>query len=139
MLSQLISKVIIRSSFNLSVRRLSHEYVPKHKKTTNYEIQVLQQFIDSVNKVLVLTGAGISTESGIPDYRSEGVGLYDRKGHKPIEYQDFLKSDAIRRRYWARNYCGTYFCHSPSLFNARPFIKNVETLRFVRHFYSISI
>ncbi|XP_054169277.1 NAD-dependent protein deacylase Sirt4-like [Oppia nitens] len=82
------------------------EFVPKHRKVTNIEIKLLQQFMDSTDRVLVLTGAGISTESGIPDYRSEGVGLYDRKGHKPIQYQDFLRSDDIRRRYWARNYCG---------------------------------
>ena len=112
MFLQILSKVINKSLFKKNVRNLSalsaesHEYVPKHKKATNYEIQVLQQFINSVNKLLVLTGAGISTESGIPDYRSEGVGLYDRKGHKPIQYQDFLKSDTLRRRYWARNYSG---------------------------------
>ena len=113
----MLLKLIISSGLKTSSRRLSalnaetHEYVPKHKKATNYEIQVLQQFVNSVNKVLVLTGAGISTESGIPDYRSEGVGLYDRKGHKPIQYQDFLKSDTLRRRYWARNYCGIDFSH----------------------------
>lgn len=99
----------------VSVRHLSavtaqiiSEFVPKHQKATNDEIQVLQQFVRSKDKLLVLTGAGISTESGIPDYRSEGVGLYDRKGHKPIQYQDFVKSDSIRRRYWARNYFGNH-------------------------------
>ena len=121
-LSKVVSKVIrleilktgpIGSSFGVSVRHSSalnaqiiNEFVPKHQKASNNEIQVLQQFITSKDKILVLTGAGISTESGIPDYRSEGVGLYDRKGHKPIQYQDFLKSDLIRRRYWARNYYG---------------------------------
>ncbi|CAG2163692.1 unnamed protein product [Oppiella nova] len=82
------------------------QFVPKHQKVTTDEIRAFQQFMDRNSQVLVLSGAGISTESGIPDYRSEGVGLYDRKGHKPIQYQDFLRSDGIRRRYWARNYCG---------------------------------
>lgn len=50
--------------------------------------------------------AGISTESGIPDYRSEGVGLYARKNHKPIQHQEFVKSAEARKRYWARNYIG---------------------------------
>lgn len=33
----------------------------------------------------IILGAGISTESGIPDYRSEGVGLYQRSNHKPVQ------------------------------------------------------
>ena len=36
----------------------------------------VQEFLEPVKRLLVLTGAGISTESGIPDYRGEGVGLY---------------------------------------------------------------
>lgn len=44
--------------------------------------------------------------TGIPDYRSEGVGLYARTNHKPIQYQQFLKSAKTRQRYWARNYVG---------------------------------
>lgn len=53
-----------------------------------------------------ISGAGISTESGIPDYRSEGVGLYARSTNRPIQYQDFVKYADIRQRYWARNYVG---------------------------------
>eukprot|EP01137_Pigoraptor_chileana_P006078 Opistho-2@50026 len=53
-----------------------------------------------------MTGAGISTESGIPDYRSPGVGLYDRANHKPITYMEFTRDHARRRRYWARSYIG---------------------------------
>lgn len=51
-------------------------------------------------------GAGISTESGIPDYRSEGVGLYQRSNHKPIQHPEFVKSHQTRKRYWARNFLG---------------------------------
>ncbi|XP_076643981.1 NAD-dependent protein deacylase Sirt4 isoform X2 [Halictus rubicundus] len=54
----------------------------------------------------ILTGAGISTESGMPDYRSENVGLYARSNRKPVLYKDFCASDDIRKRYWARNYIG---------------------------------
>lgn len=43
---------------------------------------------------------------GIPDYRSEEVGLYARTNHKPIQYQEFLKYSHIRQRYWARNFVG---------------------------------
>lgn len=44
--------------------------------------------------------------AGIPDYRSEDVGLYARSNHKPIQYIEFLKSEKARQRYWARNYVG---------------------------------
>ena len=42
------------------------------------EVQQLQEFVLKSKRLLVITGAGLSTESGIPDYRSEGVGLYAR-------------------------------------------------------------
>ncbi|MFJ8698835.1 NAD-dependent protein deacetylase [Streptomyces ardesiacus] len=53
--------------------------------------------------VLVLSGAGISTESGIPDYRGEGGSL---SRHTPMTYQDFTGSPEARRRYWARSHLG---------------------------------
>ncbi|MEU9037416.1 Sir2 family NAD-dependent protein deacetylase [Streptomyces sp. NPDC048352] len=53
--------------------------------------------------VLVLTGAGISTESGIPAYRGEGGSL---TRHTPMTYQDFTASAQARRRYWARSHLG---------------------------------
>ncbi|PIA47591.1 hypothetical protein AQUCO_01400315v1 [Aquilegia coerulea] len=51
-----------------------------------------------------MTGAGISTESGIPDYRSPN-GAYST-GFKPITHQEFVRSIRARRRYWARSYAG---------------------------------
>ncbi|MER7518287.1 NAD-dependent protein deacetylase [Streptomyces sp. NPDC126499] len=53
--------------------------------------------------VLVLSGAGISTESGIPDYRGDGGSL---SRHTPMTYQDFTGSPQARRRYWARSHLG---------------------------------
>lgn len=57
----------------------------------------------SAGGVLVLSGAGISTESGIPDYRGEGGSL---SRHTPMTYQDFTASAQARRRYWARSHLG---------------------------------
>ncbi|RZL09566.1 MAG: NAD-dependent protein deacetylase [Rubrivivax sp.] len=53
--------------------------------------------------VVAITGAGLSTASGIPAYR-------DRHGQwqhpKPVQHQDFMRLEAVRRRYWARSYVG---------------------------------
>ncbi|MFZ5893727.1 MAG: NAD-dependent protein deacetylase [Myxococcota bacterium] len=53
--------------------------------------------------VVALTGAGVSTDSGIPDYR-DANGDWKRK--KPVEYRDFIGSETTRRRYWARSLIG---------------------------------
>ncbi|NGY60482.1 NAD-dependent protein deacetylase [Lentzea sp. NEAU-D13] len=53
--------------------------------------------------VLVLSGAGLSTESGIPDYRGEGGSL---RKHTPMTYEEFTSSAASRQRYWARSHVG---------------------------------
>jgi NAD-dependent deacetylase sirtuin 4 len=49
--------------------------------------------------IVALTGAGLSTESGIPDYRSPEALA---KPRRPIQGPDFVRSEAVRRRYWAR-------------------------------------
>jgi NAD-dependent SIR2 family protein deacetylase len=63
----------------------------------------LHAFLDRSKRLVVLTGAGCSTDSGIPDYRSPG-GAWTL--HKPIYYSSFVRSAEIRRFYWARSFRG---------------------------------
>jgi NAD-dependent SIR2 family protein deacetylase len=63
----------------------------------------LQQFIDRHERVFVLTGAGCSTNSGIPDYR-DSYGNWKRT--PPVTYQAFMGDAATRQRYWARSLVG---------------------------------
>ena len=79
-------------------------YVPDHEVATSAEVKQLEQLVRQSASVLVLTGAGISTEAGLPDYRSARVGLYARINHKPITIQEFVKDKERRQAYWARNF-----------------------------------
>ncbi len=80
------------------------KFVPKSNPATKEDIERIREFVERRNKLFVITGAGLSTESGIPDYRSEGVGLYARSTSRPIEHSDFMKHAHRRQAYWARNY-----------------------------------
>jgi NAD-dependent SIR2 family protein deacetylase len=68
-----------------------------------YPIADLEAFIDRHPRLLVLTGAGCSTDSGIPDYRDTD-GAWKRK--PPVTFQAFTGNDTTRRRYWARSLVG---------------------------------
>ncbi len=61
----------------------------------------LRHRLESARRVVVFTGAGISTESGIPDFRSPG-GLWTK--FKPIQFADFVASAEARREYWRRRF-----------------------------------
>jgi NAD-dependent SIR2 family protein deacetylase len=64
---------------------------------------VLLSLFGRFDKVTVLSGAGCSTASGIPDYRDDGGNW---KHRKPVHLAEFLSSAGARRRYWARSFAG---------------------------------
>ncbi len=64
---------------------------------TDQSVQKLAELLGAATRGVAFTGAGISTESGIADFRSPG-GVWSR--HKPVMFQDFLRDPAERRRYW---------------------------------------
>ncbi len=63
-------------------------------------IERAAEFVTTAGPVVVFTGAGVSTESGIPDFRSPS-GVWARYDPDDFSYQNFVRSDEARRRYWA--------------------------------------
>ena len=65
------------------------------------DLEELSRLIDTADRVVLFTGAGISTESGIPDFRSPG-GVWTKNA--PIDFRDFMRSDEARRETWKRRF-----------------------------------
>lgn len=76
------------------------------------DIELLRSFVSQNQRLFLLTGAGCSTASGIPDYRDQ---YGDWKRRQPVRHQAFLISELVRARYWARSMIGW-----PLLSCARP-------------------
>ncbi|GBC03518.1 hypothetical protein RclHR1_05170008 [Rhizophagus clarus] len=78
------------------------------KPTSNIDaIQRITDFFKANNgKLLILTGAGVSTDSGIPDYRGPQGTYVINKNYKPIFYHEFAGQHRFRQRYWARSFLG---------------------------------
>jgi NAD-dependent SIR2 family protein deacetylase len=75
-------------------------------------LDALSAFVERHPRLFVLTGAGCSTDSGIPDYRNHNG---DWKHRQPVRYQDFVGGERTRQRYWARSLLGW-----PAFARARP-------------------
>jgi NAD-dependent deacetylase len=78
-----------------------HEFCQSRDMRRDREIAELARLIEGARQAVVFTGAGISTESGIPDFRSPG-GIWTRMA--PIDFSDFLASEEARRETWRRRF-----------------------------------
>jgi len=67
------------------------------------KVHELARRLEAAHRLFVLSGAGVSTDSGIPDYRDE-AGQW--KHRQPMRFQEFSRSLAARQRYWARSLAG---------------------------------
>ena len=63
------------------------------------DLERLRTLVENARRAVVFTGAGISTESGIPDFRSPG-GMWSRR--RPVDFGDFMVSEAARREAWSQ-------------------------------------
>lgn len=95
--------------------------VPNAHGEPSYALEPLTEFLDR-HRTLVLSGAGISTDSGIPDYRGPAS-----RPRAPMRYQTFLRDDEARRRYWARSSVGW-----PVTAQARPNLAHAAVARLER-------
>jgi NAD-dependent SIR2 family protein deacetylase len=72
--------------------------------TASTDLDSLREFLGRYPRLFVLTGAGVSTDSGIPDYR-DADGEWKRPS-RPVQFRDFMTDLATRKRYWARGLVG---------------------------------
>ncbi len=86
-------------------------------------IDRFRELLAASQRAVVFTGAGISTESGIPDFRGPG-GLWTRI--KPIDFGDFIASDEVRQRSWRQ-----WFEHGQGLRQAQPNAGHYAVARLV--------
>jgi NAD-dependent SIR2 family protein deacetylase len=89
----------------------------------------LREFLDKHPRLAVLTGAGISTSAGIPDYRDENG---EWKRTRPVEFQPFMNNPHVRQRYWARSTVGWPIISGAHPSEAHRALARLETAGAVR-------
>lgn len=109
------------------MRKLSASaYAPSSSSSLLDHAAKLSHFFEIFSNMVVITGAGISTNSGIPDYRGP-QGSY-RMGHKPITHQEFVGDVNYRKRYWARSIMGWEVFSKANPNDAHYALKQLEDL-----------
>lgn len=86
---------------------MSYETVGSGDRVSDdqWRLGELKRLLETCRRAVVFTGAGISTESGIPDFRSPG-GVWTK--FQPIRFQDFIMSEEARRESWRRKFDDSY-------------------------------
>jgi NAD-dependent SIR2 family protein deacetylase len=85
----------------------------------------LEDFVDRHRRLFILTGAGCSTRSGIPDYR-DADGQWKRA--QPVTYQAFMGEEKTRQRYWARSLIGWRLIRGAEPNNAHHALARLEAM-----------
>ncbi|MBP5979419.1 MAG: NAD-dependent protein deacetylase [Halomonas sp.] len=88
----------------------------------------LARFIEKHPKLWVITGAGVSTDSGIPDYR-DANGQWKRP--PPVQHGDFMASPSVRQRYWARALVGFKALREAQVSGAHRALAALEAMGFI--------
>ena len=91
------NQIVVEKNKKSTLKKKKGDMKPFRKPSDN--IKLLAQKIVEADYFVVFTGAGISTESGIPDYRSKG-GIWDK--FQPIYIDEFMSSRRARIKYWRR-------------------------------------
>jgi NAD-dependent SIR2 family protein deacetylase len=92
-------------------------------------MSALRDFIHAHPRLAVLTGAGVSTSSGIPDYRDERG---EWKRTRPVEFRPFMSDARVRQRYWSRSTVGWPIIARATPNGAHRALARLETLGLIR-------
>jgi NAD-dependent SIR2 family protein deacetylase len=92
-------------------------------------MSALREFIQRHPRLAVLTGAGVSTGSGIPDYRDEWG---EWKRARPVEFRPFMTDPEVRQRYWARSVVGWPIINRAQFNGAHRALARLEAIGFVQ-------
>lgn len=112
----------------VGARRLPDSTVPLPVHTADEAADRLAGFLQRYPRIFVLTGAGLSTDSGIPDYR-DSDGAWKRR--PPVQHQDFMTQFHARQRYWGRSLVGWPFVRDAQPNDAHLSLAELERRNYI--------
>lgn len=130
MIAHFGTSIPIPNSSEVDDRAVENVFVPTSIPTLA-EVEQLVEFVRTRSNLIAITGAGISTSSGIPDYRGPN-GSY-RRGHKPMLHSEFMTSERNRKRYWARSMVGFVDFNSAKPNDAHMSLAQLESSSVLKH------